>query len=163
MFDDHDNDILTLTVVEEGTDNLPPWAVMQSDTLVCEPLQADTGCVNIVVTAEDDSGSMAADTFSICVEDYLLAVGDPVTDKFDIHMYPNPTRDLVNIKFSSGFHKVGLSVMDITGKIVLQKMVEAGEKITFNMADKISGMYLVKLDIDGRQVIKKLVLNKTKY
>jgi len=161
MFDDHDNDILTLTVVEEGTDNLPPWAVMQSDTLVCEPLQADTGCVNIVVTAEDDSGSMAADTFSICVEDYLLAVGDPVTDKFDIHMYPNPTRDLVNIKFSSGFHKVGLSVMDITGKIVLQKMVEAGEKITFNMADKISGMYLVKLDI--RQVIKKLVLNKTKY
>jgi hypothetical protein len=131
--------------------------------VVVVPVLGDNGKMYGPFDKKSDSGSTAADTFSICVEDYLLAVGDLVADKFNVHMYPNPTKDLVNIKFSFGFHKVGLSVMDITGKIVLQKMVEAGEKITFNMADKISGMYLVKLDIDGRQVIKKLVLNKTKY
>ena len=67
MFDDYDNDVLMLTVVEESAVTSPGWAVMQNDTLICEPLQADTGCVNIVVTAADPSASMASDTFRICV------------------------------------------------------------------------------------------------
>ena len=163
MFVDYDDDALTLTVVEAGTDALPEWAIMQADTLVCKPMQSDTGCVNIAVIAEDASGNTAADTFSICIDDFPVFTDYLGSGVFEIQMYPNPTKDLVKIDFSSGFDKVNLSVMDMTGKVVLRKLYKGGEKIRFNMAEKISGIYLVKLDFDDRQVIKKLVVNKTKY
>jgi hypothetical protein len=163
MFEDYDSDALTLTVVEEGTDTLPEWAVMQCDTLVCEPMPADTGCVNIAVTAADASGSTATDTFSICIDDSPVFTDYQSSGVFEIQMYPNPTKDIVNIDFSSGFYKADLSVIDMTGKVVLWKLFETGEKITFNMADKISGIYLVKLDFNNRQIIRKLVVNKAKY
>ena len=160
MFDDIDDEMLTVEVVAEGTDSLPTWAMMTGDTLVFEPLIADTGCVNIVVIATDAGGLSVSDTFEICADGFPVSIGELGINKFEVQMYPNPTRGKVNMEFSSGIYNVELSVMDITGKVVLQRKYSASENITFDMSGKVSGMYFVKMNIDGNQIVKKLIVDK---
>jgi len=55
----------------------------------------------------------------------------------------------------------------ITGKQVLRKQFRAAERITFDMSGKVSGMYFVKLDFEGKQVLvwkeNKLPCDKQNY
>jgi hypothetical protein len=161
MFDDIDDETLFLSAVAEGTDLLPDWATLVNDTLIFQPAVAHTGCVNIVVTAADTSGATAADTFEVCVDGYPVSIGEIGAGTFEVTMYPNPTRGVVNIELeSSGVSDVDLSVVDITGKVVLRRNYSAAERIMFDMSGKVSGIYFVNLKMNGRQIVKKLVVNK---
>ncbi len=160
MFDDVDDDVLVITAAIEGTDTLPGWATFENDTLIFGPTIADTGCVNIVITATDTSDATAKDTFEVCVDGYPVGIEDLDEGSFEVAMYPNPTAGKVNLEFKSGVYDVELSVMDITGKTVFRKSYTASGRIVFDMSDKVAGMYFVKMDIDGTQVVKKLIVKK---
>ncbi len=160
MFDDVDDDVLVITAAIEGTNTLPGWATFENDTLIFGPTIADTGCVNIVITATDTSGATDRDTFEVCVDGYPVGIEDLDEGSFEVAMYPNPTAGKVNLEFKSGVYDVELSVMDITGKTVFRKSYTASGRIVFDMSDKIAGMYFVKMDIDGTQVVKKLIVKK---
>ncbi len=160
MFDDVDDDVLVITAAIEGPDTLPGWATFENDTLIFRPTIADTGCVNIVITATDTSGATDRDTFEVCVDGYPVGIEDLDEGSFEVAMYPNPTAGKVNLEFKSGVYDVELSVMDITGKTVFRKSYTASGRIVFDMSDKIAGMYFVKMDIDGTQVVKKLIVKK---
>ncbi|QGY45234.1 T9SS type A sorting domain-containing protein [Maribellus comscasis] len=159
IFDDVDDDELEMSVMVEGTDTLPSWATMSADILVCEPMIADTGCVNIVVMATDSSGASASDTFEVCVAGYPTAIGDLEVAGPEIQMYPNPTNGQVNLEMSSGIHAVDIAVVDIAGRVVLQKQYSASERIVFDMSGKVAGMYFVNMKIDGERVVKKLIVD----
>ena len=160
MFDDVDDDVLVITTAIEGTDTLPGWATFENDTLIFGPTIADTGCVNIVITATDTSGATVRDTFEVCVDGYPVGIEDLDEESFEVAMYPNPTSGKVNLEFKSGVYDVELSVMDITGKTVFRKSYTASGRIVFNMSDKVAGMYFVKMDIDGTQIVRKLIVKK---
>ncbi len=160
MFDDVDDDVLVIMAAIEGPDTLPGWATFENDTLIFRPTIADTGCVNIVITATDTSGAMARDTFEVCVDGYPVGIEDLGEGSFEVAMYPNPTSGKVNLEFKSGVYDVELSVMDITGKTVFRKSYTASGRIVFDMSDKVAGMYFVKMDIDGTPVVKKLIVKK---
>jgi hypothetical protein len=159
LFDDVDDEELEVSVMVEGADSLPAWATMAGDTLVCEPMIADTGCVNIVVMATDTSGATASDTFEVCVDGYPTAIGDIGLENLEVTMYPNPTSGQVNIEMSSGIHNIDLSVIDITGRVVMQKQYTALERVAFDMSGKVAGMYFVHMNIDGERIIKKLIVD----
>ena len=159
LFDDTDDNSLIIDVFEEGTNTLPAWATFSDDTLSCTPLIEDVGCVNIVVMATDADGATAADTFRVCVEGYPVSIGDIGAGIFEAKMYPNPTKGNVYFDISSSeVHDAKLSVMDITGRVVLEKRFSMVRTIRFDMSDKVSGMYFVHLNLEGRQIIKKLIV-----
>ncbi len=161
LFDDSDDSNLTIDMMAEGTDTLPAWATYMNDTLLCAPAIADTGCVNIVVMATDAAGATATDTFSICVEGYPVSIGEIGAGVFEVNMYPNPTNGKVNLYIhSSEVHNTDLSVMDITGRLVLRKKFSASQTVWFDMSDKVSGMYFVHLNLGGTLVIKKLIVDR---
>jgi len=161
LFDDSDDNSLVINVMEAGTDTLPDWAIYEADTLFCTPMIADTGCVNFVVQATDLEGATAMDTFSICVEGYPTIINEFGNDVFDVLMYPNPTKGEVNLDINSGeLNKVELSVMDVTGNLVFRQKYSTMQTIRFDMSGKVSGMYFVHLDINGRHIIKKLIVNR---
>ncbi|HKL31802.1 MAG TPA: T9SS type A sorting domain-containing protein, partial [Tangfeifania sp.] len=160
-FDDPDGDMLTLTAMVEGGAALPVWAEVVGDTLHVAPMIADTGCYTMVVEASDPDGLTATDTFQVCVEGYPTAIDDIGAGEFEVNLYPNPTRGMVNVDIeSSTARDIELTVLDITGKQVLRKQFRAAERITFDMSGKVSGMYFVKLDFEGQQVLKKLVVDR---
>ena len=159
-FADADGDSLSIEVTQENGLDIPVWATIVETSMVCKPMIADTGCVMFVIKATDPDGATAADTFKICVEGYPTAIGD-FTDIIETKMYPNPTKGLVTIEFNStNIYDVDLAVLDITGKLILQKQYSASERISFNMSDQVSGMYFVKLRIDDKQIVKKLILDR---
>ncbi len=161
LFDDPDDASLGLYIVEEGTDTLPSWAVYENDTLYCTPMIADTGCVNFVVTAFDEFGSTASDTFQVCVEAYPLSADDFSEELFDVMLYPNPTKGeaILNIN-SSKVNDIELSIRDVTGRLILKEQYSGEQVISFNISDKPSGMYFIHLNLDGVPVTKKLILDK---
>jgi hypothetical protein len=158
IFDDIDDEELVLSVMIEGTDSLPQWAVLENGELVLQPLITDVGCVNMVVVASDTSGATATDTFEVCVEGYPTPIGGVDKETLEVQMYPNPTNGRVSVDIGSGIHTIELSVADITGKMVLNQQYRASGKITFNMSDKVPGMYFVNINIDGALFVKKLVV-----
>jgi hypothetical protein len=78
-----------------------------------------------------------------------------------VTMYPNPTDDKVNIEFKNSFaEQVEVCVYTLTGKLALRKNFNDIKHISFSMKDYVSGIYFVKLNLEGKEIVKKLVLNK---
>lgn len=161
LFDDIDDDVLTVGVTLEGGAALPAWVSIVGDVVTVKPMIADTGCYTMVVTATDAAGASASSTFELCVEGYPVSIGELDAGIFEVKMYPNPTQGAVNLELNTaGIHEVDVAVMDITGRQVLRKQYSASENITFDMTGKVSGMYFVQLNVDGKQIVKKLVVDR---
>ena len=162
MFDDIDDTTLTITIDFNG-DTLPSWIAVSEDqylySLVATPLQADTGCYSIIVTATDLAGAMVADTFELCV-DKLVGIQNISDQLFDITMYPNPTNAKVNIDMISSAGDIEVMVMNIAGAEVYRKVFKQSEAIRFDLSDNVSGMYLVRVKTGDKQVVKKLILDR---
>jgi len=51
---------------------------------------------------------------------------------------------------------ITVTVLDINGKQVLSKKYRVAERILFDMSDKVSGMYFIKLDFEGTNSTEKI-------
>ena len=160
VFDDADNDVLVFEIMEEGGGVLPEWAKLIGDTLVFTPMIADTGYYNIVIKATDPDGATATDTFTVHVDGYPVSSTLISESVFDVKMYPNPTNDRVNIEINTAFGISHVSVYTITGKEIMRRNFYNNHIISFSMRENVSGIYLVKMNIEGKQIVKKLVLDK---
>ncbi len=161
VFTDIDGDDLVVTVTKEDGSALPAWATVTGTNLFSTPMIADTGCVTLIITATDPAGATASDTFDICVKGYPTSIDVFDANALEISMYPNPSKGKVHIKLnSSNVYDIDLAVLDITGKLVLQKQYTAAEQIGFDMSKHVSGMYFVKMKIDNKQFMKKLILDR---
>ena len=158
VFDDVDGDSLTLMAMMVG-DSV--WMPLAATTFSYTPMIADTGCVMFVVKATDPDGAMAMDTFEVCVLGYPTAINSIDAGSLEVTMYPNPTRGMVTMDLnSSSVYDVELAVMDITGRMILRQQYSAAGTISFDMSNQVSGMYFVQLGVDGKQIVKKLVLDR---
>ncbi len=67
---------------------------------------------------------------------------------------------MVNIDLiDNNFSKVQVTVFNVVGAKILEREYAAGDKIQFNMNGNVSGMYLVKIDTEGRSAVKKLMFD----
>ncbi|VAW21671.1 Alkaline phosphatase, partial [hydrothermal vent metagenome] len=160
IFDDVDGDALTITATLSNGDPLPGWITLASDALTASPLLVDSGCVTIAVTATDPGGLSATDEFDICALGYAVGVKD-LANNFKVNMFPNPTRDRVTLEISGNIgERVRVSVTNITGKEIFRKDYLSTNLIEIDMSSHVSGMYFVRLNINGNEVVKKLILNR---
>ncbi len=77
--------------------------------------------------------------------------------KTDVSIYPNPFRGIINIE--SEIFLDSLKVYDIKGRLVYQKDINQDSKITANLNELSSGLYLMQL-ISGNNTITKKILKK---
>ena len=54
--------------------------------------------------------------------------------------------------------EVQVSVYDLLGAPVILKKFSAGEKISFDMKNQVPGMYVIKIEAPGQEVVKLFVL-----
>ena len=86
------------------------------------------------------------------------------TDEFEdlvkVQLYPNPTEGMVTLEISGNHSsEVEVVVMNILGKEVLKKDFHTTELLQIDMSEHVSGMYIVKLIVDGNEIVKKLILD----
>lgn len=74
-------------------------------------------------------------------------------------MYPNPATDEVHISTSFTTSKMEVSVLDITGRLLLHHKSYQNDQ-TISTTDLPNGMYVVKVSAEGNTWSQKLVINR---
>ena len=81
-----------------------------------------------------------------------------------LSIYPNPTSATAIVEFTSpSSSKANITVFDVTGRVVEQSAVNANAgittKYTVNSSNNLnSGIYFISINIDGRKLVKKLII-----
>ncbi len=91
------------------------------------------------------------------VIDGVLGVNDFEDGEFLI--YPNPSSDIFNIKrFNTVGDNMTIDVYDITGKLIRKRKGITEADYELNMKGVAKGVYFLKIKIDNKQLVKKLIL-----
>ena len=163
VFDDADGDVLTWSFMLDS-DTILNWMsvseVANDYILDFKPMQADTGCYNIIVLVSDSRGASARDTFEVCVTDIPVGVNDWGTDLVLVNMYPNPTKGSVTLDFGKINDNAEVWITDISGRLIFNKQYQFTDKEQIDLSNHVSGNYLVRMNLDGRVEMKKLILKK---
>ena len=80
----------------------------------------------------------------------------------NLEVYPNPSRDVFNVEFTSETKQtIEVRIVNLVGEIIFTENLESfeGEYIhSFNLGEYSKGVYLLELDTDNGIVNKKLIL-----
>lgn len=75
-------------------------------------------------------------------------------DAINFKIYPNPAKNSLNV--SGDFEQATIQVVDQVGKIVLEKTLN-NNQTNIDLGELNSGMYIVKANINGHLITKKLI------
>jgi hypothetical protein len=84
--------------------------------------------------------------------------GVSITDyaiESNIHIYPNPAKDAINIVLPEKTTQANLTLYNIQGKQLLQQSLNGNN--TISVAHLSSGMYIYTILIDGKRMTGKIV------
>jgi PKD repeat protein len=88
-------------------------------------------------------------------------INNPVSDKFLVNIYPNPAGNKATIAYSlNNAAAVNIDILDITGRVeavVFQGNQDAGSQtVQWNTASAANGIYLVRINVDGKFYTQRL-------
>ncbi len=72
-------------------------------------------------------------------------------------LYPNPVKDILKIQNTENI--VSLSILDITGKIIINKQFAEVNNIDINLSEYNSGIYIVNIQTDSKCLSAKIIKN----
>ena len=160
IFDDLDGDLLSIDAKLAGNGGLPSWIVYENNQLLVNPTATDAGCVTVTITATDPDGMVATDEFEVCANSIATGI-EGFAAAIETKMYPNPTRGIVFLEVSGNIgNQVEVAVVDIAGREVSRENHYDFDKIQLDLSNQLSGLYFVKMKVDGESIIKKLVVKK---
>jgi hypothetical protein len=74
-----------------------------------------------------------------------------------ISIFPNPTDDMLNIKFSDNVFLKSVSIIDVYGRLIDKKEVNMkNNRYLYSMKEYISGCYFVRLEFSDKIVIREI-------
>jgi hypothetical protein len=87
----------------------------------------------------------------------VLAINEFEENAFII--YPNPSTGIFNIHRSPTISgAMTIKVFDVTGKLIRDHSNISANNYMLNLNDLTKGLYFMRIDIDNKQLVKKLVL-----
>jgi len=79
-------------------------------------------------------------------------------EKFEIMLYPNPARQVVNLQWvEDSSHKTLIQMIDLTGQI-LQEQVHFGTIAELNLEAYPPGPYFIKVSSNGKSIVLRLIV-----
>ncbi|MGQ3131739.1 MAG: T9SS type A sorting domain-containing protein [Flavobacteriales bacterium] len=113
------------------------------------------------VTVTDANGCSGSDALNFIT---TFSVENADGSKGSITMYPNPTTDLVNLRFENiQAAEVRIDIISMSGAVVLSDMlynVGKDSNVSYQLGGFAAGMYMLRISYDGRSETQRIVLNK---
>ena len=157
IFDDPDDDPLTIKLYCGSGEALPPFMHFYHDTLHIIPQLRDTGYVSVVIAARDPLGELATDTFIVNVKGYKTSVAD-LQEKMWVQIYPNPSHGTLIVELEPGYSPTAsVSVFSSDGRKILRKLLNETRAI-LNLSSLTDGVYYLRIISGKREITKKLVI-----
>ncbi len=159
----------------DGTIAAYNWRVIDGplNYILSSPDQAETkienllpGVYEIEFAVSDNTGDIVKDTMQLTVSSPRLTNNTYTTNEFKV--YPNPVYDIANISITTinANTKIYLSLLDVSGKLVVNKEFVTAEIETLlkvDMSNFSNGYYILVLKFDdGRTISTKVMKNGNK-
>jgi hypothetical protein len=105
------------------------------------------------------AGAIGLDDLSLAGSglSFQVAVAEERMSSPQLSVYPNPAVELCIIQLKD-YHLTSISVMELTGKIVMQETINGSSNIQLDVSDWASGLYIVQVTYDGGKLITRLVV-----
>lgn len=127
-------------MVKHGTYTLPGGEIVNTAGIYIDTLKSTNGCDSVIIT-------------NLSIKTNILENNE--TNRISI--YPNPTNEYVII--NTNLKKYNISIIDITGKILIYKGFNYGS-IKLNVNDLKEGVYFINVtNQSGNELIKLIKLN----
>ena len=90
------------------------------------------------------------------IEKFGKGVATHDTDDLSLSIYPNPATDHIYVTTGDAIHNIDLTIMDLSGKVVLTRKVDTGDLI--DIGSLASGLYTVTMKWENQIVSKQIVV-----
>ena len=94
----------------------------------------------------------AIDTFHTVTEGETLSLEDSLVE--DLILYPNPTKDVLNLNATYGFENAVYTVFDLNGKRIMNSRFESN---TIDVSNLSTGNYILRIMDNGRIKTQKFI------
>lgn len=72
-------------------------------------------------------------------------------------VYPNPVRDTLMIKANEGLSLDGISVLDISGRLVVSQIADDANALSIDLSTLVPGIYTVQINTKKGPIYKKMI------
>ena len=104
------------------------------------------GSYTVFVTVEGCAGNVSA-------SQAIIITGDLHVQPKEVNVYPNPAKDKLFVDLSEFEPSpVDLKILDLTGRYVHQQLATGGSSVSMNIADHVSGMYVLVVSQGSKMV-----------
>ena len=147
---DYENDPVTLNGVI-----IPNWMTFDAASRVLSglPTSNNVGVHQVIITVTDG--------LFITSHQFTITVGNVGIEKVSTllsKVYPNPADDFIIFEFSGKVSQI--EVMDISGKVLINQMVEDGStQVKLDLSGLDKGLYMYRVSEDDVQQTGKLIVN----
>ena len=113
-----------------------------------------TGCYYMTIRMYNHAvpADTAYETYIVC-NNTVTAAPDVPKASGSVVLYPNPTRDEVNILYDPGYNVRNIAVYNIIGKIVAVYRVSDNSSANLDLSNVPSGLYFLRLMNESGEVV----------
>ena len=114
------------------------------------------GVYTVTFSATDDEGNVGTCSFELTVESVLGVTSNQLNA--GVAIYPNPARNVMNIGNSTDIQLERAVIYDLNGRMIQSiDLSDMSAEASVNVANLASGVYMVQLQAQDGQAIKRLV------
>ena len=127
-------------------------------------LSEPTTSVQVKVLCGKQAGTYYFDDFETTITDSeSLSIDDDALDT-KIVLYPNPTRNFLNVKLSSFDKKIkNIKIIDVNGRIINEYTPEHTSSLKLNTNNLENGVYLIQITTTDNKVLRNKRIVVAKY
>jgi len=127
-----------------------------NNSATLDGVQLPVGDTTIYWTATDGQNNEYLDSIVVIVVHIeATAINDMSSD---IKLYPVPANDRLNIEINEDFASAEAQILDLTGKVIKSKKLN-GRNDQMDLSGIDSGIYLIKINIDGKVNVSRIIKN----
>ncbi|NBW28373.1 MAG: T9SS C-terminal target domain-containing protein [Flavobacteriaceae bacterium] len=160
---DHDNIACTL----DDNGEAPQCAGNPSVFGLIAPYEALSNFNNLVADGQwtlkikdpynGDGGRVNSFSIDICYITNSLGIDN--NSLTNTSVYPNPTKDILNIDIPQAIGTSKLKLYDVQGRFVMETSTNITHEV-INIENLQSGVYLLSIENENNKTVKKVILNK---
>ena len=126
--------------------------------------------IGLLIDPQGDIDNAGKATISEAVSNGFVpaataSIDDLTLNQLDdvVKLYPNPAQHFTNIEINvKEATQLGVSLLDMSGKLLAQKeniTIDQSSIITLPLEGLNSGVYLVKISLNGNQIMKRIIVD----
>lgn len=118
---------------------------------------SNAGTYTITLLASNSSGN-ATSSQTVAVAASCVGIHENSLLSENVKLYPNPTKDMVNVSLPHNGSEFSITVTDILGSVIYSQKNSKNSDVQINLANKSKGVYFITIEGNKEKATKKIIV-----